>query len=67
MKEKHWTLSINRKEDHKKIRLLVERGKLLRVTTISGSPVCWEYELHGAYDKKTNEPVTITAWVGTGC
>lgn len=66
MKTKHWTLSVNRKEDRSKIDLLERRGKLLRVTTICGRPVCWEYELDGAYDRNTGEPVHITAWIGTG-
>jgi len=66
MKTIKWTLSVNRKEDREKIDLLSRRGKLLRVTTIDGRPVCWEYELEGAYDRKTNEPVLITAWIGTG-
>lgn len=66
MKTVHWTLSVNREEDKKKIDLLVDRGTLVRVTTICGRPVCWEYELDGARDKKTNEPVHISAWIGTG-
>lgn len=66
MKELHWTLSINCKEDREKIKTLVEHGKLLKVTTLDGNPVCWEYELEGARDRKTKEPVLITAWVGTG-
>lgn len=65
MKNKHWTLSINREEDRNKIELLERCGKLLRVTTICGRPVCWEYELDGAYDKN-GEPVHISAWIGTG-
>ena len=66
MKEIHWTLSINRKEDRKKIEILERRGRPIRVTTICGRPVCWEYELDGAHDREGN-PVKVTAWVGTGC
>lgn len=66
MKEIHWTLSINCKEDRKKIEILEQRGRPIRVTTICGRPVCWEYELEGAYDRLTGEPVFITAFVGTG-
>lgn len=66
MEEINWTLSINRKQDYDKIKLLEERGKLLRMTTICGRPVCWEYELNGAYNKKTGNPVHIMAWIGTG-
>jgi len=65
MKEIHWTLSINRKEDRQKIEILEQRGKLLRATTICGRPVCWEYELDGAHDREGN-PVHISAWIGTG-
>ena len=66
MEEVHWTLSINRKQDYDKIKLLEEKGKLLRMTTICNRPVCWEYELNGAYNKKTGEPVHITAFIGNG-
>ena len=66
MKEIKWTLSVNRKEDKEKIKLLCERGKLLRYTAIRGRPVCWEYVLEGAHDREGN-PVRVTAWVGTGC
>ena len=65
MREIHWTLSINRPEDREKIKLLDQRGTLLRMTTVCGRPVCWEYELHGAHDRAGN-PVLVTAWIGTG-
>lgn len=64
MKEVHWTLSINVKEDHKKIEALSKYGRLLHVTTILGRPVCWEYEMD-AFDRN-REPVKITAFIGTG-
>lgn len=66
MKTVKWTLSINRKEDRNKIEILERRGRLLHVTTILGRPVCWEYELD-AFERGTNEPVLISAWIGTGC
>lgn len=66
MKTIHWTLSINRKEDREKIALLERRGTLKRMTAICGRPVCWEYDLTGAKDRNTGEPVLITAWIGTG-
>lgn len=63
MREIHWTLSCLDKNDHEKIKILSERGKLLRMTTVGGRPVCWEYELEGARDRRTDEPVLITAFV----
>lgn len=62
MKEKHWNLSTINKDDREKIELLSRRGTLLRMTTVCGRPVCWEYELNGAHDREGN-PVKITAFV----
>ena len=61
MKEVHWTLSCSHKEDHQKIKILSERGRCIKMTTILGRPVCWEYELD-AQDRDGN-PILIKAFV----
>ena len=63
MRTVEWILSCSHKEDHKKIALLCKRGRLVQMTTVCGAPVCWRFELDGAYDKKTGEPVLIKAFV----
>ena len=65
MEIRHWTLSVNVREDRDRIELLCNKGKLKRVTAILGRPVCWEYEME-AIDPETGKTILIEAWIGTG-
>lgn len=65
MKIVNWTLSCSHKEDRARIDLLCRRGELVRMTTVLGVPVCWEYQLEGARLRETGEPVLIKAFVSS--